>query len=269
LMGRRTIVTAVSAVVAFTALLLLVLMARSLPGQGPLGGQEAALSSRPSATSAPMLTDEERRYADERMGMVRSQIQARGIHDQEVLLAMENVPRHEFVPKDYVSQAYDDHPLPIGYGQTISQPYIVALMTELLELEKDDKVLEIGTGSGYQAAILAQITDQVISLEIIPELASAARERLHRLGYESVEVHNADGYYGWEEGGPYDAIIVTAAPDHVPQPLLDQLKEGGRMVIPVGPVGLFQTLWLVTKEGGEYQFHNKGGVTFVPLTGEH
>ncbi|MCJ7668024.1 MAG: protein-L-isoaspartate(D-aspartate) O-methyltransferase, partial [Anaerolineae bacterium] len=154
-------------------------------------------------------------------------------------------------------------------GQTISQPYIVALMTELLEIEEGDKVLEVGTGSGYQAAILAEITDQVFSVEIIPELAESAAARLKRLGFGQVKVANLDGYYGWEEHAPYDGIIVTCAPDHVPPPLLQQLKDGGRLVIPVGPPGAYQTLWVVKREGDEFRYENCGGVTFVPFTGEH
>jgi protein-L-isoaspartate(D-aspartate) O-methyltransferase len=201
--------------------------------------------------------------------MVEFQIRAQGVRDPRVLQAMETVPRHEFVPDDYLHAAYSDGPLPIGYGQTISQPYIVALMTELLKLDPDDKVLEIGTGSGYQAAILGEIVDEVYTMEIIPELAESSREVLDRLGYDHVQSVNADGYYGWEEHAPFDAIIVTAAPDHVPQSLVQQLKEGGRLVIPVGPIGWVQTLWLITKENGEPQYHNKGGVQFVPFTGDH
>ena len=196
-------------------------------------------------------------------------IRGRGVDDEIVLDAMNRVPRHEFVPSRHISQAYADHPLPIGYGQTISQPYIVALMTELLEIQRGDKILEIGTGSGYQAAILAEITPNVFSVEIISELAQAAVERLQRLGYDTVQVRNADGYSGWQEHAPYDAIIVTAAPDHIPQPLVQQLKDGGRMVIPVGPVGGYQTLWRLTKEGDKVRNENMGGVIFVPLTGEH
>lgn len=207
--------------------------------------------------------------AEARRRMVEYQIRARGVGDAHVLEAMETVPRHEFVPEEYLQSAYGDGPLPIGYGQTISQPYIVALMTELLELDPGDKVLEIGTGSGYQAAILAQLTDQVYTMEIIPELAGSARELLEGLGYDNINFSNADGYFGWEDYAPFDAIIVTAAPDHVPQPLVQQLKEGGRMVIPVGPVGWYQTLWLISMEDGEAQYHNKGGVQFVPFTGEH
>jgi protein-L-isoaspartate(D-aspartate) O-methyltransferase len=201
--------------------------------------------------------------------MVETQMLARDITDEDVLAAMEAVPRHEFVPPEFVGQAYEDHPLPIGYGQTISQPYIVALMTQLLKIKRGDKVLEIGTGSGYQAAILGQLTDEVYTVEIIRELADLAEERLKRLGYANVHVKNADGYYGWEEHAPYDAIIVTAAPDHVPQPLVQQLKDGGRLVLPVGPPGGYQTLWQITREGEEVKSRNVTGVLFVPLTGGH
>jgi protein-L-isoaspartate(D-aspartate) O-methyltransferase len=177
---------------------------------------------------------------------------------------MNAVPRHKFVLPEFLNQAYEDHPLPIGYGQTISQPYIVALMTEKLHVKRGDKVLEIGAGSGYQAAVLAQLGVEVYSVEIVPELAQAADERLKRLGY-AVSVKQGDGYYGWQEHAPYDAIIVTAAPDHVPQPLVKQLKEGGRLVIPVGPQGSFQTLWQFTRTGDDVKAVNLGGVAFVPL----
>ncbi len=201
--------------------------------------------------------------------MVEQQILARGISDEAVLEAMRVVPRHLFVPEDMIPFAYDDRPLPIGYGQTISQPYIVALMTESLQVQQGDKVLEIGTGSGYQAAILAELDANVYTIEIIPELASQAEERLTRLGYEEIHVRNADGYFGWEEEAPFDAIIVTAAPDHLPQPLAAQLKDGGRMIIPIGPVGFIQTLWLFEKIEDELQATNLGSVMFVPLTGTH
>lgn len=258
-----------SAFVAFAAFLLLLCAVRMWMTRVPQAGEQVASPTTRATTPSPGSTVHEDKYAEERGSMVNWQIESRGIRDEEVLRSMENVPRHEFVPDEYLDQAYDDHPLPIGYGQTISQPYIVALMTELLELDRGEEVLEIGTGSGYQAAILAQITNQVYTVEIIPELADSAGERLKRLGYDNIEVVHADGYYGLEEHAPYDAIIVTAAPDHVPHPLLEQLKEGGRLVIPVGPPGWIQTLWLITKEDGEPQFHNMGGVTFVPLTGEH
>jgi protein-L-isoaspartate(D-aspartate) O-methyltransferase len=203
------------------------------------------------------------------MKMVDTQIRRRGVTDEDVLAALERVPRHEFVPEQYQGQAYADHPLPIGHGQTISQPYIVALMTELLQLKNTDRVLEIGTGSGYQAAILAEIVAEVYTVEIIEPLAFDARERLKGLGYTNVQTLQADGYYGWEEHGPYDAIIVTAAPDHIPQPLVRQLKDGAKLVIPVGPPGGYQTLWEITKIGDEVKKRNVSGVLFVPLTGEH
>jgi protein-L-isoaspartate(D-aspartate) O-methyltransferase len=203
------------------------------------------------------------------MKMVDTQIRRRGITDQDVLDAMEAVPRHEFVPDYLQNQAYADHPLPIGHGQTISQPYIVALMTELLELQPTDRVLEIGTGSGYQAAILAQIVAEVYTVEIVEPLAVQARERLARLGYDNLFTLHADGYYGWEEHAPYDAIIVTAAPDHIPPALVRQLNDGARLVIPVGPPGGYQALWQITKDGDQIKKRNVTGVLFVPLTGEH
>ena len=219
----------------------------------------------PSPTPTPII---DRGY-HARQRMVSTQIRARGVSDEDVLKAMETVPRHEFVPAKYMEQAYADHPLPIGYGQTISQPFIVAWMTELLAIERDSKVLEIGTGSAYQAAVLAEITDQVYTVEIIEELEKSAEERRKRLGYTKVKVRHADGYYGWEEYAPFDAIIVTAAPDHIPQPLIQQLKDGGRLVIPVGPPGGYQSLWQLSKQGNEVLSKNLGGVRFVPLTGEH
>ena len=201
------------------------------------------------------------------MKMVDTQIRRRGVTDEDVLAAMETVPRHEFVPDHLQGQAYADHPLPIGHGQTISQPYIVALMTELLQLSNTDRVLEVGTGSGYQAAILAQIVDEVYTIEIIEPLARQAEGRLKALGYEVIRVRNADGYFGWPEEAPFDGIIVTAAPDHVPQPLLEQLKVGATMVIPVGPVGGIQELWKITRlSEDEFQSVSLGGVRFVPLT---
>lgn len=200
--------------------------------------------------------------------MVKHQLEARDVSDPAVLQAMSTVPRHEFVPADYRDQAYEDHPLPIGHGQTISQPYIVALMTELADIQPGERVLEIGTGSGYQAAILAQVTDEVYSIEIIPELAGRAQAAFDLLGYDKITARQGDGYFGWEEHAPFDAILVTAAPDHVPQPLVNQLADGGRMVIPVGPPGGYQSLWLLERKGDEVIRYNWGGVQFVPLTRE-
>jgi len=225
----------------------------------------------PTPTEMPSPTPTARTdvYAQQRQRMVETQIRARGVSDEAVLAAMETVPRHEFVPAKYLEQAYADHPLPIGYGQTISQPFIVAWMTELLELERGDKVLEIGAGSAYQAAVLAELTDQVYTMEIVEELEKSAEERLERLGYAQVKVKHADGYFGWAEHAPYDAIIVTCAAAHLPQPLIQQLKDGGRLVLPVGPPGGYQSLWLITKQDDQVLTRNLGGVRFVPLTGEH
>jgi protein-L-isoaspartate(D-aspartate) O-methyltransferase len=207
-------------------------------------------------------------FAAQRVDMVERQIADRGVEDRRVLAAMSAVPRHEFVPRGQVERAYADGPLPIGFGQTISQPYIVALMTELAQVRKRDKVLEIGTGSGYQAAVLAELTDGVYSVEIVPELARSAAARLRRLGYTSARVRGGDGYFGWDRHSPFDAILVTAAPDHVPPPLIRQLKEGGRMVIPVGQPGSYQTLWRIRKTGARVVSENVTGVAFVPLTRE-
>lgn len=208
---------------------------------------------------------EEERYLKEARERMVDLIRSRGIKDERVISAMLKVPRHLFVDKSQWKSAYDDRPLPIGYGQTISQPYIVALMTESLGIKKGEKVLEIGTGSGYQAAILAELTDKVYSVEIIEELGKRADRVLKNLGYK-VKIKIDDGYNGWEEYAPFDAIIVTCAPDHVPPPLIQQLKIGGRMVIPVGPTGLYQTLWLIKKETEEkLVYKNLGDVLFVPL----
>jgi protein-L-isoaspartate(D-aspartate) O-methyltransferase len=201
----------------------------------------------------------------ERLAMVDRQIAARGVLDSRVLDAMRTVPRHEFVPRDQMHRAYEDRALPIGEGQTISQPYIVALMTELLDVQPGETVLEVGTGSGYQAAVAAELTDRVWTVEILPELAQRARGTLDRLGYARVQTRNADGYFGWPENGPYDGIIVTAAPDHIPAPLVQQLNEGGRMVIPIGPPGSYQTLWRLTKQQDKVVSENITGVVFVPL----
>ncbi len=213
------------------------------------------------------LESREAEFAAARHKLVESGIIGWGITDEAVIRAMETVPRHRFVPEEYLDQAYANHPLPIGYGQTISQPYIVALMTQELDLEPGERVLEIGTGSGYQAAVLAELGVEVYTIEIIEPLADLAAERLTRLGYASIHTRHGDGYYGWPGKAPFDAIIVTAAPDHVPPPLLEQLKVGGVMVIPVGPVGAYQELWRITRTGEEtYESESLGGVAFVPLT---
>jgi protein-L-isoaspartate(D-aspartate) O-methyltransferase len=204
-------------------------------------------------------------YADRRERMVRTHIEARGIRDAATLRAMRNVQRHLFVPSNQIRQAYDDGPLPIGYGQTISQPYIVAYMTEIIRPKPEYRVLEIGAGSGYQAAVLAEIVDSVYTIEIIPELGESARERLGRLGYENISVKVADGYYGWEEFAPFDAIVVTAAAEHIPPPLIEQLKDGGRMIIPVGSPFFVQQLMLIEKKGDDITTRNLMPVRFVPF----
>jgi protein-L-isoaspartate(D-aspartate) O-methyltransferase len=217
------------------------------------------------SSEKPPPPDSADEYLIERLKMVEAQIARRGVKDNRVLEAMKKVPRHLFVPENVRRYAYEDEPLPIGYGQTISQPYIVALMTELLELKKDSKLLEIGTGSGYQAAILAELCDSVSSIEIVCELADRADSTLKALGY-NVDVRCGDGYRGWLEKAPFDAIIVTAAPDEIPQPLIDQLAEGGRLVIPVGTY--HQELKLVRKADGGIKEMNVIPVRFVPMTGE-
>jgi protein-L-isoaspartate(D-aspartate) O-methyltransferase len=204
---------------------------------------------------------------DERFEMVKKQIEKRDIDDEEVLKAMRYVPRHLFIPELSRNQAYRDNPVPIGYGQTISQPYIVALMTDLLELDEKSKALEIGTGSGYQAAILAEIVEDVYSIEIVKELYKSSTSTLQSLGYDNIKTKHADGFHGWEENAPFDAIIVTAAADHIPPPLLEQLKIGGRMIIPVGMPHQIQRLVLVDKiEEGKITTNVVASVRFVPLT---
>ena len=208
-------------------------------------------------------------YVHEREAMVRDQLEARDIDDPAVLEAMGAVRRHEFVPAMLATRAYADHPLPIGNQQTISQPYIVALMTQLAEVSANDVVLEVGTGSGYQAAVLAEIVDQVYTIEIISELAASAGERLTSLGYDNVSVRAGDGYLGWEEKAPFDAILVTAAAPEVPPPLVEQLKRGGIMIIPIGPRSQVQSLRRIQKaEDGSTTNEEVIPVVFVPLTRE-
>jgi protein-L-isoaspartate(D-aspartate) O-methyltransferase len=197
--------------------------------------------------------------------MVSSQIENRGIKDKATLTAMRKVPRHLFVPPSQAANAYDDRPLPIGYGQTISQPYIVAYMTEIIKPTVDDRVLEIGTGSGYQAAILSQIVKEVYSIEIIEELSAQSAALLRKLNYKNVETKNADGYFGWKEKAPFDAIVVTAAAEHIPPALVEQLKDGGRMIIPVGSPFMTQQLMLIEKSGGKIRTTSMMPVRFVPF----
>jgi protein-L-isoaspartate(D-aspartate) O-methyltransferase len=242
---------------------------RAAPTATPL---PVLVTVRPSITPSPRetaSTPTSDSFTAARLRMVANQIQARGVSDPSVLAAMKAVPRHLFVPDEWLLRAYDDTPLPIGYGQTISQPHMVAQMTELLAVRPGDRVLEVGTGSGYQAAILAEMGMEVYSIEIIEALATQASDRLGDMGYPNLTLRHADGYYGWEEHAPFDAIVVTCAPDHVPTPLVQQLADDGRMVLPVGPPGGYQSLWLLEKRGDEVQSTNLGWVRFVPLTGEH
>ncbi len=206
-------------------------------------------------------------YKELRSDMVEYQIRRRGISDTSVLSAMETVERHRFVPADIAGLAYNDSPLSIGYGQTISQPYIVAFMTEILHPEPGDRILEVGTGSGYQAAVLAQICDSVFTIEVVPQLGRRAESTLQELGYTNIRVRVGDGYQGWPDAAPFDAIIVTCAPTHIPQPLQDQLREGGRMIIPVGE-RYVQELVLLTKKEGKIRKHSVLPVLFVPMVDE-
>jgi protein-L-isoaspartate(D-aspartate) O-methyltransferase len=210
----------------------------------------------------------EDQYVLKRQQMVERDIRGRGVRDPSVLRAMGKVPRHLFVDASYRNRAYGDHPLPIGEGQTISQPYVVALMTETLKLGRGDRVLEIGTGSGYQAAVLAEIVKDVYTIEIRKALANKAEKTLNDLGYKNVSVKNADGYFGWEQYAPFDAIIITAAANHIPTPLIKQLKEGGKLIIPLGSTIYFQTLTLAIKRQGELDVEQVCPVAFVPMTGE-
>jgi len=218
------------------------------------------------AMAAPSADDP---FRSARRNMVENDLRARGIRDARVLKVMAEVPRHLFVTPRLRDRAYSDHPLPIEEGQTISQPYVVALMTEALQLKPSDRVLEVGAGSGYQAAVLAGMVREVYTLEIRRSLADSAGQRLKQLGFRNVRVRHGDGYFGWEEFAPFDAIMITASANHIPPPLIRQLKEGGRLIIPLGATVFFQTLTLVTKEkGGELSVDQLGPVAFVPMTGE-
>lgn len=218
-----------------------------------------------TAGGKPLLTESDDQQ--QRRAMVKQQLRGRDISDPQVLRAMQQVPRHEFVPTRLCANAYADGPLPIGNGQTISQPYIVALMTQLGRPKPDSRVLDVGTGSGYQAAVLAKIVKHVYSIEIVETLAEQAEQRLKRLGYENIEVRCGDGYQGWPEHAPFDLIIVAAAPDHVPQPLIDQLAPGGRLIIPVGKFA--QVLTVIEKQSdGSTEKKTVAPVAFVPMTGQ-
>jgi len=205
-------------------------------------------------------------HKSRRERMVTNQIQLRGMDHKPTLNAMRTVPRHLFVPINLQENAYDDRPLPIGHGQTISQPYIVAYMTSIINPKPEFKVLEIGTGSGYQAAVLSEIVDSVFTMEIVPGLYQSASARISELGYDNIKIKFGDGYYGWPEHGPYDAIVVTAAAEFIPPPLIEQLKEGGKMIIPVGSPFMVQSLILVNKKKDRITTTNLMSVRFVPFT---
>jgi len=205
-------------------------------------------------------------YQSKREKMVKDQIKQRGISHQQTLNSMSLVPRHLFVPEEMVEYAYEDRPLSIGYGQTISQPYIVAFMTSIIDPKANFKILEIGTGSGYQAAVLSEIVDSVFTIEIVPELYESASKNLSDLGYDNIKVKHGDGFFGWTEHEPFDAIVVTAAAEYIPPPLLNQLKNGGKMIIPVGSPFMVQSLILVNKDKGKITTKNLMAVRFVPFT---
>ncbi len=208
---------------------------------------------------------EQQDYVHRREEMVKSQIEKRGVEDPATLAALRKTPRHLFVPASSINDAYDDRPLPIGYGQTISQPYIVAFMTEIIKPQSSHRILEIGTGSGYQAAVLAEIVKEVYTIELVDSLGSQAKNRLSKLNYKNITVKTGDGYYGWKDKSPFDAIVVTAAAEHIPPPLIEQLKEGGRMIIPVGSPFMVQQLMLVEKKNGKARTTSLMPVRFVPF----
>ena len=247
-------------------LLLLLVSANIFPG-GSRDSPAKLLDRSDRQEMGEVEFEENREITQARGLMVYEQIEARGISDRRVLEAMTFVPRHLFMPKDMAGQAYEDHPVPIGEGQTISQPYIVALMTESLMLEEGHRILEIGTGSGYQAAVLSRIVDEVYTIEIKKLLHERSTRVLSELQYTNVKTKHADGYFGWEEYAPFDAIMITAAVDHIPRALLDQLAEGGRLVLPLGDPFGFQDLVLIRRRGDEHPLEYITGVLFVPMTG--
>jgi len=235
----------------------------------PAPPEDAALPRKAPEVKVPVLPDEPARTTEARQQMIDRDLRARNITDRRVLEAMAGVPRHRFVSEDQAARAYADRPLPIGHGQTISQPYIVALMTQLVRPKADSRALDVGTGSGYQAAVLSELCKEVYGIEILEPLAEGAGKRLAELGYKNVTVRAGDGYQGWKEKAPFDVIIVAAAPDHVPKPLVEQLAPGGRMVIPVGGRWWSQELLLIEKQAdGTLRQKKVAAVAFVPMTGE-
>ena len=257
------VIASVARIVALLSMAALCLAAcgpRTAAGEGGVTQQE---------TATPAEDPREAEWTRQRHQLVERALKGRDIIDERVLEAMRAVPRHHYVPAAYLSYAYADHPLPIGHDQTISQPYIVALMTQLLELDGDETVLEIGTGSGYQAAVLGKIVATVHTIEIVQPLCESAAKRLTDEGFDNVHVHCGDGYGGWPDAAPFDAVIVTAAPEHVPQPLVDQLAPGGHLVIPVGPRGWSQELKVLSRDAdGNVTERTVLAVAFVPMTGE-
>jgi protein-L-isoaspartate(D-aspartate) O-methyltransferase len=263
---KRNLLIRLAAVAGITTSLFLLLCSPLPSASSPPEEKEHVSGPTEKNWTPPRVLE----FKKERAHMVQTQMVQRrpAIHDTSVLEAMRQVPRHLFVPRALQRSAYGDYPLPIGHGQTISQPYIVALMTEALEMKPGAKVLEIGTGSGYQAAVLSELTPSVFTMEIINALGKEARQRLQELGYSTVKVRIGDGYFGWPEEAPFDGIIVTCAAGHIPPPLIAQLSEGGRMVIPVGGVYQVQRLVVVTKDNqGKVRTRELLPVRFVPMTG--
>ena len=253
---------------ALVLLLFVAMCTSDLAARGKPESASGLLDTGRGQEAGEIEFEESRGKTQARLDMVRDQIEGRNIEDRRTLEAMRSVPRHLFMPEDVAYQAYEDHPVPIGDGQTISQPYIVALMTESLQLDENHRVLEIGTGSGYQAAVLSMIAGEVYTIEIRKLLHDRSSGVLEELNFANVKTRHADGYYGWEQYAPFDAIMITAAVDHIPRPLLDQLVDGGRLILPIGDPFGFQDLVLVEKHGEDYRQRYVTGVIFVPMTGK-